>query len=85
MVIELQVMVPVQSVFLWHVLRQVGLGELQAYGLHEDEVAAGHAPLPSQVAAVVWEPSVQLSGRQPVLLDLGLQTPAPLQVPSFVQ
>jgi hypothetical protein len=85
LVIVLQVMVPVQSAFFWHVLRQVGLGELQTYEPHEDVLAAGHAPAPSQVAAMVWTLPVQLSGRQPVEFDLGLQAPLPLQVPSYLQ
>jgi hypothetical protein len=48
-------------------------------------LAAGHAPLPSQLAGKVWLPSAQLSCRQPVLLDQGRQEPEPLQVPSFEQ
>jgi hypothetical protein len=67
------------------VFRQVGLLGLQMYEPHEDEVTAGHAPLPSQVAAMVWSLPVQLSCRQPVLLDHGLQAPAPSQVPSLEQ
>ena len=48
-------------------------------------LAAGHAPLPSQLAERVWVPSTQLSCRQPALLDEGRQAPEPLQVPSFEQ
>ena len=55
------------------------------YEPHEDEVTAGHAPLPSQVAAMVWSLPMQLSCRQPVLLDQGLQAPVPSQVPSLEQ
>jgi hypothetical protein len=48
-------------------------------------MAGGHLPAPSQVAGRVCVPAVQLSGRQPVLLDHGRQAPPPLQVPSFEQ
>jgi hypothetical protein len=34
---------------------------------------------------MVWTLPVQLSGRQPVEFDLGLQAPLPLQVPSYLQ
>jgi hypothetical protein len=37
------------------------------------------------VAGKVWMPPLQLSGRQPVLVDHARQAPAPLHVPSFEQ
>jgi hypothetical protein len=85
LVIVLHVMGTLQAELLPHVFRQVGLGELQTYGSHEDEVAAGHAPLPSQVAGRVWVPALQLSARQPVLLDQARQAPEPSHVPSSSQ
>ena len=48
-------------------------------------LAAGHAPLPSQLAGKVWVPPTQLSCRQPALLAEGRQAPEPLQVPSLEQ
>lgn len=50
LVTVLQVMPPVQSELLLQVLRQVGLEGLHSYEPHEDVVAAGHPPLPSQLA-----------------------------------
>lgn len=48
-------------------------------------VAAGHPPLPSQVAARTWVLPLQLSFRQPVVFVQGRQAPAPSQVPSLEQ
>ncbi len=77
--------VPEQSSLPLHVLRQVGLVELQTYEPQEDESAVGHAPLPSQVAAAVRELPVQLCWRQPVLLGHGWQAPFPSQLPALLQ
>jgi hypothetical protein len=84
-VMVLHVTVPEQSVLLLHVLRQTGLVELQTYDPQGDVAAAGHAPLPSQVAAAVRTPAVQLCWRQPVLLDHGWQAPLPSQLPALLQ
>ena len=84
-VMVLHVTIPEQSVLLLHVLRQTGLVELQTYDPQGDVAAAGHAPLPSQVAAAVRTPAVQLCWRQPVLLDHGWQAPLPSQLPALLQ
>lgn len=53
--------------------------------MHICGVAAGHTPLPSQLAAGANVLAVQVAPRQPVAVDHGRQAPAPLHVPSFAQ
>ena len=65
----LHVMPVLQSVLDVQVVRQVAAGPLHANGSHILVVAGGHAPLPSQLAVLVWVLPVQLCARHPVVVS----------------
>lgn len=65
----LHVIPVLQSVLAVQVVRQVAAATLQAKGSHILVLDAGHAPLPSQLAVLVWTTPVQLWSRQPTVVS----------------